>query len=135
MIFIDSNIWCYYFNEGAKEHEKVVHFVESLMDKESIAMNNVVGLEVAHFLIKNLGAIKGKEKMKLMLEFPFLIDDLDYDTLLDSIEALAQYTHTGIGGRDASILTTMKKKKIKKIVTHDKAFKKIDFVEVIDPIS
>lgn len=134
MIFIDSNIWCYYFNESSKEHNKVVNFIESIMDEESIVMNNVVGLEVAHFLIKNLGAIQGKEKINAMLEYPFIIDDLDYDTLLDSIDTLAKYTHTGIGGRDASIITTMRKKGIKKLVTHDQDFKKIDSIEVIDPM-
>jgi len=133
MIFIDSNIWCYYFNESSKEHKKVALFIESIMDEESIVMNNIVGLEVAHFLIKNLGAIQGKEKINTMLEYPFIIDDFDYDNLLDSINTLAKYTHTGIGGRDASIINTMRKKGIKKLVTHDKAFRKIDIIEVIDP--
>ena len=53
---------------------------------------------------------------------------------LDSVSYLSRYSHTGIGGRDASILATMKKSNIKKIITHDKDFKKIDFVEIIDPI-
>ena len=47
---------------------------------------------------------------------------------------LSRYSHTGIGGRDATILATMKKFNVKQLVTHDKAFKKIDFIQVIDPV-
>ncbi|GAH78895.1 unnamed protein product, partial [marine sediment metagenome] len=53
---------------------------------------------------------------------------------LDSIfSELITYAHTGIGGRDASILALMRSAGIKKICTHDKAFKKIPNLEVIDP--
>jgi uncharacterized protein len=134
MIFIDSNIWCYYFDNSAKEHGMVAEYIESIVKKEKIVMNNLVVMELAHYLIKNLGVVKGKEKISDMLGFPFLVVDFDYELLLKSVDMLAEYTHTGIGGRDASILATMKNLNIKKIITHDKAFKKIDFVEVIDPV-
>ena len=63
-----------------------------------------------------------------------MIGDLDYFTTLESIEQLKRYSHLGIGGRDATILALMKRSSIKKLMSHDAAFKKIDWLEVIDPI-
>ncbi|MBI2498941.1 type II toxin-antitoxin system VapC family toxin [Candidatus Woesearchaeota archaeon] len=134
MLFIDSNIWCYYFDESSKEHIVVSKYIEKILDKEEIVINNLIIIELSHYLIKNLGSIKGQEKIKKLLAFPFIIEDFNYDLLITSIDLLAQYNHTGIGGRDATILATMKRLDIKKLLTHDKSFKKIDFIEVIDPL-
>ena len=134
MIFIDSNIWCYYFDTSAKEHQKTSSYIDSVLGKKEIVMNSLVIMEISHYLIKNLGSVKGREKTEQLLEFPFIVEDFNYDLLLNSIEMISHYTHTGIGGRDSTILATMKKLGIKQLVTHDKAFKKIDFIEVVDPI-
>lgn len=133
MLFVDSNIWCYYFDESSQEHGAVVAYLEKILGKQDIAMNTLVVMELAHYLVKNLGSIKGKEKVDTLLAFPFVIEEFDHELLGASVQMLAHYTHTGIGGRDATILATMKKLGITKLVTHDKAFKKIDFIEVIDP--
>jgi len=108
--------------------------MEKVLGKEEIVMNTLVIIEISHFLIKNLGSIKGKQKTEDMLDFSFIIKDFDYHLLLDSVKMLSEYNHTGIGGRDATILVTMKNSGIEKLVTHDNSFKKIDFIEVIDPI-
>jgi uncharacterized protein len=47
---------------------------------------------------------------------------------------LARYSQTGIGGRDATILASMDMLGIKKLMTHDRAFKRIDQIEVVDPV-
>ncbi len=133
MIFIDSNIWCYYFDSSAKEHNSVASYIDNVIDKTEIAMNSLIIMEISHYLIKNLGPIKGKEKIEKILSFPFLIIDFDYNMLISSITMLAKYSHSGIGGRDATILAAMAKLGIKKLVTHDSSFKSIDFIEVIDP--
>jgi len=134
MIFIDSNIWCYYFNKSAKEHKKVAKYVDIIIRKKEIVLNTLVVMEVAHFLIKNLGSVIGKEKIDQMLSFPFIVDDFYYRELLDSVKLLSIYTQTGIGGRDATILSTMKKLNIKELLTHDSSFKKINFITVVDPV-
>ena len=134
MIFIDSNIWCYYFDKTSEEHWKVSHYIETILNKNGIVMNYFIIMELAHYLVKNLGPIHGKEKIDGFLRFPFIIGDFDYELLALSIDMLTQYSHFGIGGRDATILATMKKFKIKKLLTHDKAFKKVDFIEAIDPV-
>jgi predicted nucleic acid-binding protein len=91
-------------------------------------------MELSHFLIKNLGPVQGGEKMGSFLSFPLIIVDLDYKLALDSIEELKRYSHLGIGGRDATILAFMRRLASKKIMTHDDALKKIDWLEVVDPI-
>lgn len=135
MVFIDSNIWCYYFDQSAEEHKKVSEKVDELIDSEKdLHINAVVLMEVGHFLVKNLGGIKGKKKLNQMLEFSFKISELNYPTTLNSLDILAEEHQTGIGGRDSTILASMEEKGVEKLVTHDQAFKKIDGIEVIDPV-
>ena len=133
IIFVDSNIWCYYFDRSAKEHEVVSKEVERAL-KERIVINTVILIEVAHYLIKNLGPLEGNGKMDVFISYPMEIVDFDYKLAKKSIELLARYSHTGMGGRDATILASMVEKNIKQIMTHDQAFKQIDFIEVLDPV-
>jgi predicted nucleic acid-binding protein len=134
MILIDSNVWCYYFDESCREHEAVVKSVEKTLAKEDILINTVIIIELAHFLIKNLGPVTGKKKLQKFLEFPMTIQDLDYEQVREAIELFCEYSHLGIGGRDATLLSAMKKTGTKKILTHDVAFKRVDWLEVIDPV-
>ena len=62
------------------------------------------------------------------------IHDLDFPAVKGSIDMLCSYSHTGIGGRDATMLYAMKKAGIARIMTHDEAFKKTDWVEVVDSV-
>lgn len=92
-------------------------------------------MEVAHYLIKNMGSDEGRRKMGLFLSYPMEITDFDQYLARKSVEYLAKYSQTGIGGRDATILASMDVLKIKKLMTHDRAFKRLDFIEVVDPIN
>jgi predicted nucleic acid-binding protein len=47
---------------------------------------------------------------------------------------LKTYSFTGIGGRDATILSFMKQKGIRDIATHDEDFTRVEVVNVIDPV-
>ena len=132
LIFIDSNIWCYYFDRSALEHDIVSEKLEQALD-EGVAINTVIEMEVAHYLIKNLG-VQGKKKMDVFLSFHMQVVDFDQYLAKRSIELLAKFSQTGIGGRDATILAAMEELGIKKLMTHDRAFKRIDSIEVIDPI-
>lgn len=134
MIFIDSNIWCYYFDKSAKEHEDVVDYLEKVLQDKDVLMNTVVVMEIAHYLIKNLGPVKGREKIDQLLTFPFKIADFDFTKMEDSIDMLKTYSTQGIGGRDATIIASMKENDIEKLLTHDKAFKRIEEIKVVDPV-
>jgi len=134
MILIDSNIWCYYFDKSSKEHKFVIKPVEKALSSKKVLTNTVIVMELSHFLIKNLGPVIGKGKIDTFLEYPLTMIDFDSGQLETAIDMLAQHSHLGIGGRDATLLATLKKEKTNKILTHDKAFKKIDWLKVIDPI-
>jgi len=131
MIFIDSNIWCYYFNESSKEHKKAVKVLEESMERETIFVNTVTLMEVSHYLIKNLGAKKGKEKIDLILSLPIKIIDFSFKMLEASVKQLAENSNVGIGGRDATILATMLKEGVEKLLTNDYAFKKVKWIRVV----
>ena len=133
LIFIDSNIWCYFFDRCAQEHDLVSEELENALDG-SVAINTVVEMEVAHYLIKNLGAV-GKRKMDVFLSFPMEIVDFNQDLAKRSIELLSRFSQTGIGGRDATIMASMEELGTKKLMTHDRAFKRIDTIEVMDPVA
>jgi len=134
MLTIDSCMWAYYFDEDAPEHPLVITPIDKALHSERIVINTVIIMEVAHFLIKNLGPILGKDKLDIFLSFPFVISNLDYDVTLEAIEHLRSYSHLRIGGRDATVIATMKRLGFNKIMTHDEAFKKLDWLAVIDPL-
>ena len=133
LIFVDSNIWCYYFDRSALEHNAVSKKLEQVLD-DGVAINTVVLMEVAHYLIKNMGSDEGRGKMGLFLSYPMEIVDFNQHLAIRSVEYLAKYSQTGIGSRDATILASMEELEIKKLMTHDRAFKRLDFIEVVDPI-
>ncbi len=134
MIFVDSNIWCYYFDASSKEHKKAAAAVDKYLKSDHIVLNTPILMEVAHYLIKNLGAVEGKAKLLRFLEFPSTIIDLDFSQSRDAIDWLAKYTHVGIGGRDATILSSMNQTKTKRLLTHDKAFARVAEIEMVDPV-
>ena len=134
ILTIDTNIWAYYFDKDASEHKFVEKPVDKAIRTEQIAINTVIVMELSHFLVKNLGPVQGGEKLGSFLAFPLVVVDLDYKLALASVEELKRYSHLGIGGRDATILASMRKLGLKKIMTHDIALKKVDWLEVTDPI-
>lgn len=134
MLTIDTNIWAYYLDNDCPEHRSVVGPVEKALKSEQIAINTIIVMELAHFLVKSLGAPIGGEKMDEFLRFPLVITDFDYRHALGAIEMLKKYSHLGIGGRDATLLAMMEGAGEKRIMTHDEALKKVDWLESIDPV-
>ena len=135
MLIIDTNIWAYYFDQDSAEHKSVIDPVEKALKSEQIVINTVIVMELAHFLIKNLGPVEGGEKLGLFLRFPMTISDLGYRAVLDSVEMLKRHSHLGVGGRDATILAMMHEAGTKRLMTHDEALKRVDWLQAIDPIS
>ena len=134
ILIIDTNIWAYYLDQDSPEHGAVVAPVERALRSDQVAVNTVIVVELAHFLIKNLGPVEGGEKLGLFLRFPMTIADLDYRAVLDSVEMLKRHSHLGVGGRDATLLAMMHEAGVKKIMTHDAALKKVDWLQVVDPV-
>ena len=134
VVFIDSNYWIYLFDKTCDEHAHVVDHFKELYDSASLALNTVVMIEVMHYLVKRLGPTVAKEKWQVFSSIDFVIGNLEFDQLDPIFEVLSKFSHTGIGGRDATILSFMEEQNITKLCTHDKAFTKIPNIEIIDPI-
>jgi predicted nucleic acid-binding protein len=86
LIFVDSNIWCYYFDRSSQEHNIVSDKLEQVLDG-GVAINTVVELEVAHYLIKNLGS-EGKRKTGIGGRDATILasmEELEIDTLMTPI--------------------------------------------------
>jgi predicted nucleic acid-binding protein len=133
MIFVDTNIWIYYLDARLPEHQKVVQPLETAI-KRGVTTSVIVLIEVAHYFgnlprddywaavecLRNLGTLE--------------VVGFDESVLSMSLDLLARYVNTGIGGRDSIILASMVEGGISTIMTHDVAFKKIPFIEVTDPV-
>jgi predicted nucleic acid-binding protein len=99
-----------------------------------VLVNTVIQIEVAHYLVKRLGAVAGSEAAELFFSLPLTVDALDASLLRDSLRLLARFTDVGMGGRDASLLASMERHGVTQILTHDATFRRVDWVEVVDPI-
>ena len=134
IICIDSNYWIYLFDKTTIEHESVKNHFNNLYDEANLAINTVVMMEVMHYFVKRLGSEIAKEKWKIFSSIDFVVGNLEFEDLDNIFSTLCKYSHTGIGGRDATILSFMEINQIGKICTHDSAFKKVPNLEIIDPI-
>ena len=133
-LIVDTNIWAYYFDRDSPEHRSVVAPVEKALRSDQITINTIIIMELAHFLVKNLGPVDGGERLGVFLRFPLIVSEFDFRSALDSVEMLKRYSHLGVGGRDATVLALMSRSKIVRIMTHDEALKKVDWLEAIDPV-
>jgi predicted nucleic acid-binding protein len=133
MIMIDSNIWAYYLDADAPEHRSVAPAVRRSI-REGVLINTVVVIEVAHFLIKNLGPVLGREKLDVFLGFPMQVDELTLNLAREATDELSKYSHLGVGGRDATLLASMRRRGVTKLMTHDEALKRVPSIEIFDPI-
>ncbi len=134
IIFIDSNYWIYLFDAATIEHTHIKNHFKKIFDTHKLAVNVVVLIEVMHYLVRRLGNQIAKDKWKLFSRIDFVSTDIIFEDLDNIFTELINYSHTGIGGRDATIINSMKSQNITEICTHDKSFQKIPDIHVIDPI-
>ncbi|MGV9103649.1 MAG: type II toxin-antitoxin system VapC family toxin [Promethearchaeia archaeon] len=134
MILVDSNIWAYYFDASLPEHNKVIKPLEAALEKNQVAINAIIVVETLHYLVKRLGSLEGKRKGRVFLGYGMPLYEIDEEIVTLTLMKLSEFTHLGIGGRDATILATMSVEGIHNLMTHDQAFKRIPEIDVIDPI-
>lgn len=134
IIFIDSNYWIYLFDKTTLEHPYVKKHFENIFEENELAVNVIVMVEVMHYLLKHLSAPLAREKWELFSSMDLIIGNLNYGMLNNIFSEFNTHLHTSIGGRDATILAFLKSNDIHKICTHDKSFRHIPYLEVIDPI-
>ncbi len=134
MMFIDTNIWVYYFDERLPEHGEVTDALEAEISLGVITTTTVL-MEVAHFFRglteaefwTCMGYLENLETMKIM--------EFDMEMLELATEFLVEYADRGIGGRDSTILAAMKLSNVDTIMTHDRAFRRIPSIKVVDPVT
>ncbi|MFX1285579.1 MAG: type II toxin-antitoxin system VapC family toxin [Promethearchaeota archaeon] len=141
MITIDSMIWIYNYDPYAPESKNVKSWLRGkdgvLQSQEQIVLNTIIPLEVLHSISKKpsvdfttaYNAALGIIALKNVI-----LADFDVRLLAESMTLLGDYRIHGIGGRDASILATMKDRNVVKIATHDKNILAIPDFYRIDPV-
>ncbi|MGC9203053.1 MAG: type II toxin-antitoxin system VapC family toxin [Thermoproteota archaeon] len=140
MIFIDSNMWCYYFDKRLPEHKYVREPMQKIIKSEEIVCNTVVIMEVAHYIVRHFTAKIARKKIEYFTNLENMkIVDFDRQVMTEALENLVEHAHTyGLGGRDATVIATLKLLNIKKILSHDEVFKRMSTrlkLEVVDPIT
>lgn len=138
MIFVDSNIWCYYFDQRLPEHERVREPMREIIRNEDILCNTIVVMEVAHYLVRSFDKEAARRKIDSLVNLANIqIADFDAPLMRQSLEDLLQHHYTeGLGGRDATIVATLSTQGIERIATHDAVLKRLFAklgVAVMDP--
>jgi len=133
MIYVDSNYWIYWFDERLPEHDYILEPMRSAI-REGIVINYVTLMEIAHYL-RHLRETEFKDRVDTIKHFSRLsFVDLDAAIVDLALALLVEHASEGIGGRDSIILATMKRNNVKRILTHDDAFKRVRGIKVTDTI-
>ena len=133
MIYVDANYWIYWFDQRLPEHKHVLKPMRTAIH-EGIVLNVVTLMEVAHYF-RHLPKENFRRKLHTIQNLATLtLINLDLDTAELAFEQLIKYAKIGVGSRDSVILATMKITGTKIIASHDEVFKKIEDLEVVDPI-
>lgn len=138
MIFVDSNIWCYYFDQRLPEHKRVREPMREIIRTENILCNTIVIMEVAHYIVRHFDREAARRKIDSLVNLENIqISDFDAPLMRQSLESLLEHHYAeGLGGRDATIIATLKTQNIGRIATHDAPLKRLSAklsVNVIDP--
>ena len=146
MITIDSQIWIYYWDINAIEHENIKNWFngtekDGILFKEEIFLSAIIPIEVAHHLYKitNINKDLGKETVEdlilsLISSKNCQLIEIDAILLVDVIHKMKKYSALGIGGRDTLILASMDRLKVSTIATHEKNILALKNYKRIDPV-
>ena len=114
-------------------HRHVLKTMETAV-REGILLNLLSLLEVAHYF-RNLGETELLMRMDKLRNLTTLtLAELDAATANEALRILGRYSSVGIGGRDAAVLATMRMHGVKRILTHDRDFRRVKGISVVDSI-
>ncbi len=146
MITIDSQIWIYYWDINAIEHNNIKNWLngtekDGILFKDQIILSSIIPIEVGHHLYKTADLSKDLDKetiedllLALISTENCQIIDVDAILLVDVIQKMKKYSPLGIGDRDTLILATMDRLKVTTIATHDKNILTLKGYKRIDPV-
>ncbi len=139
--FLDTNMLWWYFVKNSKFHESIKTFLDKLIldTQNSFIVNEFVMIELFHLLIKKKGREGFKKASQLLNDnYPFFIikyDLLQISDLDNMLRILTKYGNIStIGGRDSTIIHSMNSHRVKNIVTNDKGFENVEYIEVHNPL-
>ena len=141
MIAIDTMLWIYNIDVNAREHGNVRSWFEGnrgkgVIDAEDLLINTVIAMEVVHNLrrVAKLPAEHVYDYIFRILTLRNLVlDPLNFDAVNESISTFEEYFQYGIGGRDATVLASMRRHGVTTIATHDKNLLSVREIKRIDP--
>jgi len=139
MIFIDSNMWCYYFDQRLPEHEQVREPMREIIKSEEIVCNTLIIMEIANYLVRHFKEKAAQKKIDPLVNLRNIrIVDFDNRMLKEALENILEHGYSdGLVGRAATVIATLNSECVKRIFSHDGIFKrlasKLEY-EVIDPI-
>lgn len=138
MYCLDANVWIYYLDDTLEEHDAVVDLVRDIVQSEPLFITTVLQMEVIHYFYT-----QQTDPSDLVERFLYLEDvtvaELRPEDVDEATKLLREHRHTGIGGRDATVLAAMRRHDVSHLLTHDNGFKRIEerlgWLEVTDPVS
>ena len=115
------------------EHRHVSKAMRAAI-REGVLLNLTSLMEVAHYF-RDLGEAELSSTLDKLRNLTTLnLAELDTATANEALRILGRHSDMGIGGRDAVVLATMVLHGVKRILTHDKDFRRIKGIRVIDSI-
>ena len=94
MIFVDSNIWCYYFDQRLPEHQQILEPMRKIIRSEEIACNTIIVLEVAHYIVRHFAEKTARKKIESFVNLRNMnITDFTRQIMTQTLEP-SQTTHT-----------------------------------------
>lgn len=135
MIFIDANIFLRAILEDDKEKAKnCLNFLGKIDRGEIEAATSVLVLNEILWVLEGLGIRKQDIVKRLKSIATSNVKILNNANASCVLEALHLYEELGVDFIDALNACTARENKIKKVVSYDMHFDKIEFVERIEPL-
>ncbi len=141
MIAIDTMLWIYNIDANVPEHRNVRSWLvgkkgNGVIGSEDIMINTVIAMEIVHNL-RRVAKLPAEDVydyvLKILTLRNLVLDPLSLDALNESISTFEDYFQYGIGGRDTTVLASMRRHGVSMIATHDKNLLSVREIERIDP--
>lgn len=124
MILVDSNTWIFYLDRTVPEHARVAPRLESLLETEELLTTTVLQLEVAHYVVRQMG-LAARPALKVFFALPAKVDGLEPDDAKEAVRLLQEHASDGIGGRDGAVLHAALKHDVSLLGTSDRALARV----------
>lgn len=135
---LDTNVWIYYLDADLAEHDDVRERVDALVRSKPLFITTVLQTEVLHYVTNQMDG--SEEAIETFLTGKDVtVADLTQEDVERAARLLTTYDHSGIGGRDATVLAAMERYDVSRLWTHDDALKRmddrLDWLSVTDPVT